>query len=208
MSEDRSADEVIDEGSTVRRMLLYAFLPFWFVPGMLDWYYHRKTKIEETSGTRESLVHSVMFASVGVPVSLALLFEIDGFTLASAALGAAVHEALTLYDVSYAFDRRYTGPAEQHVHSFLEVMPCVGAFLLAGTHPRAFRDLRERPWTAAVPQFRRKKHPVPPAYLAAFFGAVALLIVAPYTEEFVRCYRAFPSLEERPAKPLDDEAVD
>lgn len=192
-----------DESVAMRRMLLFAFLPAWLVPGILDWYYHRKTKIEENSSTRESLTHSAMFASVAMPLTFALLFEIDGFILTSAALAAALHEALTIYDVSYANGRRYTPPAEQHVHSFLEVMPMIGAVLLFSTHPRAAANLVKNPRSAIVPAFRRKRHPVPPAYLAAYYSAVMALIVIPYAEEFIRCLRVHPSLSETPKDPAD-----
>ncbi len=193
-----------EEIDAVRSMLLRIFLPAWFVPAIVDWYFHRKTKIEDTSGARESLAHGLMFASVGVPVTLALLFQVDEFILAASAAAALAHEALTLYDVAYASERRYTGPSEQHVHSFLEVMPIAGAVLIFATHPEPARSLATRPWTALFPRLRRKPKPVPPAYLAAFFAAAAACIVAPYAEEFVRCYRAHPTLRERPIPPQND----
>ena len=187
-----------DEGTAIRALLLYVFLPFWFVPGLLDYALHRKTKIEETSGARESLTHLVMFGLTGVPVTLALLVEIDAFVLASAIMAAAAHEALTLYDVAYAAPRRDTPPSEQHVHAFLEVMPLAGTLMLLGTHPTTSLALVQNPGAALRPRFAPKKHPVPRSYLVAFFGAVAAFIVAPYAEEFIRCLRHNPTLRELP----------
>ena len=191
-------DKSFNESASIRKLLLCAFLPFWFVPGILDYVHHRKTAIERTSGARESLTHLAMFGVVGVPVSLALLFEVDGFILGVAVIGALLHEALTIYDVAYANGRRETSPSEQHVHSFLEVMPLVGAFLLAGTHPKASADLRSNPVSLLQPQFSSKDKPVPKEYLIAFFSAVCALIVVPYGEEFVRCFRTTPTIDELP----------
>ncbi|WP_405561795.1 hypothetical protein [Streptomyces canus] len=38
------------------RYLLYGLLPGWFVPGLADWVMHRHTRIEDTAGTKESLI--------------------------------------------------------------------------------------------------------------------------------------------------------
>jgi len=187
-----------DEGDAIRALLVYAFLPFWLVPGILDYSYHRKTKIEETSGARESLMHGLMFASTGVPVTLALLCEIDPFVLALSAFTALVHEALTIYDVAYAAPRRDTPPSEQHVHAFLEVMPLAGTLMLVGAHPAAALELIKNPIAAFKPRFARKRRPVPRPYLVSFFAAVGALIVLPYGEEFVRCLRRHPTLRELP----------
>ncbi|MBD5654200.1 MAG: hypothetical protein IAI50_03340, partial [Candidatus Eremiobacteraeota bacterium] len=36
-------DAPSDEEVAIRRYLLYFFMPLWFVPGLADWYWHRKT---------------------------------------------------------------------------------------------------------------------------------------------------------------------
>ena len=192
------SDKAFDEGDAIRKWLLCAYLPLWFVPGVMDYFHHRKSAIERTSGARESLTHLAMFGVVGAPISLALFFEVDGFILGGSAFAAFLHEVLTVYDVAYANARRETSPAEQHVHSFLEVMPLVGAFLLAGTHPNAVADLRANPRSILRPKLARKRVPVPREYLIAFFAAVCAFIIAPYAEEFVRCYRCNPTLDELP----------
>src|SRR5947208_2924975 len=64
-----SASEV--EEATVR-YLLYGVVPAWFVPGVLDWLQHRRTRIERTAGVRESLIHLLMMTEIGVPITLAL----------------------------------------------------------------------------------------------------------------------------------------
>ncbi|WP_412775329.1 hypothetical protein [Streptomyces violaceus] len=46
----------VDVGDATTRYLLYGLLPSWFVPGVADWVMHRRTRIEETAGTKESLI--------------------------------------------------------------------------------------------------------------------------------------------------------
>ena len=52
---------------------MYVVLPLWFVPGVLDYVMHRRSHIQDTAGPRESLIHLVMRAEVGVPAWLGLL---------------------------------------------------------------------------------------------------------------------------------------
>ena len=59
MSGDQAADIARGAGAGVAvdvattRFLLYGLLPGWFVPGLADWLMHRRTRIEDTSGTKE-----------------------------------------------------------------------------------------------------------------------------------------------------------
>ncbi|OXH90127.1 diguanylate cyclase, partial [Burkholderia multivorans] len=62
---------------------------------------------------------------------VALLFEIDLTVLALMAAGFVLHEFTALADVRYAVSRRDVSPFEQHVHSFLEMMPLVALSLIA-----------------------------------------------------------------------------
>src|SRR5690349_17776061 len=107
----------------VRYYLLYFILPLWILAGMTDYFLHKRTRIENTSGTKESILHLLQLTEAGVPVVLGLLFDINALIMA-VMLGAVVlHEATALWDVTYAHTRRYIGPLEQHVHSFMEVLP-------------------------------------------------------------------------------------
>jgi uncharacterized membrane protein len=107
----------------VRYYLLYFILPLWILAGMTDYFLHKRTRIENTSGTKESILHLLQLTEAGVPVVLGLLFDINALIMA-VMLGAVIlHEATALWDVTYAHTRRYLGPLEQHIHSFLEVLP-------------------------------------------------------------------------------------
>ena len=109
-----------------RSFFLFVALPAWLGPGLLDWRCHRRTHIEEPAngGTTESLVHSAMFAEAGLPLLLAAAFEMNPFLVTLMTGAAASHEVTAMLDVRLALkSRRHVSQWEQHIHSFLEVMP-------------------------------------------------------------------------------------
>ncbi|HEY8310735.1 MAG TPA: hypothetical protein VIG47_09265, partial [Gemmatimonadaceae bacterium] len=120
---------------TAEAFLIYGVLPAWAAAGFADWVCHRLTDIHKTSGTHESLTHALMLASLGVPATLALLFEIDASVLRAALAGTILHEAIVLWDVAYAANRRKVTTTEQHIHSFLEVLPWMSTGIIASLHP-------------------------------------------------------------------------
>jgi hypothetical protein len=67
--------------------------------------------------------------SIGIPPLMALLFEVNAAVIATAIGAAAVHEALTFWDIAYAEPLRRPEPNEQHVHSFLEVLPIMALLI-------------------------------------------------------------------------------
>jgi hypothetical protein len=100
--------------------------PAWLGPGLLDWWCHWRTHIEEVGngGTKESLVHSAMFAEAGIPLLLAAVLEMNPLLITLMTSAAAIHEATAMFDVRVAFESdRHVSQFEQHVHSSLEVMP-------------------------------------------------------------------------------------
>src|SRR3954453_13717014 len=105
------------ERETARRLLLYAVPPAWIAAGLADWVCHRATRIEETSGEKESLIHLLIQAEFGVPVLLTLFCEITPPVIASEIAAFVAHEATVYWDLTYTAPRRDTGPFEQQVHS-------------------------------------------------------------------------------------------
>lgn len=172
-----------------RRYLLYVTIPLWVVTGLLDYVWHRRTKIETTSGTTESIIHLLMMSEAGLPMLLGLFLEINaGFLLLMIAAFFA-HSATAIWDVAYAVDRRKVEPSEQHVHSFLEVLPfCAVSFVIC-LHPDQFASLFKS--GSHKPDFglKWKRPPLPAAYIVGSLAAVAINGTA-YTEELVRCLRA------------------
>ncbi|MEV6765517.1 diguanylate cyclase [Streptomyces sp. NPDC051105] len=173
-----------------RRFLLYGVLPLWVVPGLADWWMHRRTRIEHTSGTKESVVHALMMTEAGIPVLVGLLARVNPLVLSVMGGAALAHGATAVYDVSLAVGEREVRPIEQHIHSFLEVLPLTALAFTACLHAdQVRRTLRG----GRGPQDWRllpKQHPLPARYLAGLAGAVAAGVVVPYAEELRRCLRA------------------
>ncbi len=180
--------------------LLYVLMPLWTIPGFGDYLCHRRAKIESTSGTQESITHSLMMASVAVPALQALLFETNALTLVVSAGALAFHELVVIWDVAYAAPRRHVSVTEQHLHGFLEVLPFATlSFLLCLRADQALAILglsNEKPDFA----LRFKAEPPPRAYVAGLLALIALSIGIPYSEELLRCMRVNPSPLPRPRR--------
>ena len=73
-----------------QRLLLGGVMPLWLGAGLADWNLHRRTRIEETAGPQESLIHHLMFAETGVSVLLGLFCEVNAGVLAAAYAAAGV----------------------------------------------------------------------------------------------------------------------
>jgi hypothetical protein len=188
-SETRGADESSDTAGATERYLLYFIVPLWVIAGSLDYFRHRRTKIETTSGTLESAIHALMMTEAGIPLLLGLVFEVNAGVILLMIAAFFTHAATAIWDVAFAVERRKVTPNEQHIHSFLEVLPfCAVSFVIC-LHWKQFTSLfgldGEKPRFA----LRKKTPPLPTSYLAGFLGAVAINAAA-YGEEIMRCFRA------------------
>lgn len=182
----RSAD--VEEAS--RRFLLLGLLPLWVVPGLADWWMHRRTHIERTSGAKESMVHALMMTEAGVPVVVGLLARVNPLVLTTMGAAAVAHGATAVYDVWLATGEREIRPIEQHIHSFLESLPFMGTTAIACLHWKQVRELLHAGGGPDAWRFRWKERPLPPNYLAGVAAAITGLIALPYGEELSRCVRA------------------
>ncbi len=200
-AEQRRANEHLTAW-TMQTYLLYVLLPLWTIPGFGDYLCHRRSKIELTSGTQESLTHCFMMTAIGAPVALALFFETNALTLAVAAGALALHELVDIWDVAYAAPRRYVSATEQHFHSFLECLPfATFSFLLCLRADQVLAILgigKEKPDF----RLRLKSEPPPRGYVAGLLLTVTLAIGVPYAEELLRCLRVNPSPLARPKRDL------
>lgn len=169
--------------------ILYFFIPLWIVVGFGDWLFHRLTKISETSGIKESLLHFLMLGEIGIPLLMGLLLEINALVLAVMILGFLAHEATVLWDLRYAADKRNILPGEQIIHSFQELLPLMMLVLIVFLHWDQFIALISMNGTAIF-QFQMKQEPLPPSYLAIVLASTGLMIALPYMEELWRCYSA------------------
>jgi hypothetical protein len=175
-----------DPGELTRRFLLYFVLPVWLAAGVADWLCHRAAEIERTTGPKESLIHLLMLAEVSLPVMAGLFLEITSPVLGLMIASFVLHDSTALWDVSYALTRREISPIEQHVHSYLEMMPLMAIAFLAVLHWPEFTALlgsgAAKEWRAIRPK-RRK---LPARYLAAVLSANLLFELLPYLEELGR----------------------
>ena len=173
-----------------RRFLLYGMLPLWVVPAVADWWMHRRTRIEHTSGTKESVVHALMMTEAGIPVAMGLLARINPLVLSVMGGAAAAHTATALYDVTLATEKREVRPVEQHIHSFLEVLPLAGLSFIGCLHADQVRaTLRGGPdrddW-----RLLPKDRPLSAPYLLGLGAVIGAGVALPYAEELRRCVRA------------------
>lgn len=179
-----------DVESAGRRFLLYGVMPLWFVPSVADWTMHRRTRIEDTSGVRESAVHALMMAEAGVPVAMGLLAKVNPLVLSVMGGAALAHGATAVWDVHLAGKKREVRPLEQHIHSFLEVLPLTALAYLCTLHPDQVRaTLRGGPG-AGDWKLRPKDSPLSARYLAGIGLGLGLCVALPYAEEMTRCVRA------------------
>jgi hypothetical protein len=184
----RIPDQATNAETALLRYIIYGILPAWFIPGLLDWNQHRRSRIEQTSGTCESLIHLLMMTEVGVPLTLGLLCEINPLILATILTAIAAHEATALWDVSTAeHSGRQVSTWEQHVHSFLESMPIMAASALGCLRWRQVRELLGGAHSRDAWRLRWKKEPLPTGYLAAIGAGVVAAVALPYGEELRRC---------------------
>src|SRR6195952_372602 len=115
-------------------LLLYAILPLWLGGGGARWLCHRASHIECTTGAKETLIHLLMLAEIGVPLGAAIFLQVDAALFALMIVAFFAHELTALWDVSYAVSARVVTPIEQHVHSFLEMIPLMAFLALAQRH--------------------------------------------------------------------------
>ncbi|WP_184738338.1 diguanylate cyclase [Streptomyces netropsis] len=181
-----------DVENASRRFLMYGVLPLWFVPAVADWVMHRRTRIEETSGVRESAVHALMMTEAGIPVVAGLVAKVNPLVLSLMGGAAVAHGATALWDVTIATHDREVHPVEQHIHSFLEVLPLSAAAFTACLHWDKVRAGLRNGKEAAADDWKLvpKDQPLPAAYLASVGAAVGLFVALPYAEEMLRCVRA------------------
>jgi hypothetical protein len=174
----------------VRLLLLYFILPVWLLAGIADYLCHRATDIAHTSGWKESIFHLAMFGEVAIPLLMCLFLEINALTFAVMIVAFVAHELTALWDVSFAITRRHVSPIEQHVHSFLEMIPLMAGAFVAVLHWPQLLALFGLGAEAARFDITWKDAPLPASYIVAVLAAALLLELLPYLEELVRGLRA------------------
>jgi len=183
-------------------LLLYFVLPVWLIAGFADWICHRATDIENTTGLKESWIHILMFLEMGLPLLSALFLEVNALVIAFMIVLFFCHEATAQWDVSYAVTAREVKPIEQHVHSFLEMVPLMALLLVISRHWPQFQALfgfGDEPQFQALfgfgdepPRFELmwRADPLPTGYIIFVLSAIFLLEMLPWLEEYWRGKKA------------------
>jgi hypothetical protein len=176
------------EERAIANYVMGVVMPLWIASGSIDYVLHKRSRIEATSGTYESVLHAAGISMSAVPVLAGLFLEIDAGVLLAMIAGYVAHAGMTIWDVAYASEKRDVVPTEQHVHGMLEFLPFAAlSFMLVAYRRQALALVGrgERPRFA----FRRKRTPLPAAPVAATIAAFTAFVALPYVEELVRCMR-------------------
>jgi hypothetical protein len=181
--------------------LLYVILPVWMLAGLADFACHRVMRIEHSAGVRESLLHLLMLAELGMAILAPLLLEPTAAVLILMLLACLAHEVTMCVDLAYAQSRRVIPWIEQWVHGMQQALPwawLTGWALLAAPQSMALAGLGEVPpdWRLAF-----KSPPLPVSYLLVVVAGSLLLVWAPFLQECWRCLRARPASHPSPAVP-------
>ncbi|WEQ56954.1 hypothetical protein LV564_07820 [Komagataeibacter nataicola] len=195
---EREPAETDTTRQVARKMIQYFVIPLWLTAGLTDWWCHRRTDIEHTTGLKETGIHLLMLGEAAFPVMAGLFLEIDAPVLSLMIASFFVHEATAMWDVSYAVTRREVQPVEQHVHSFLEMVPLLAVALIAVLHWPQLQALMGRKVIRSHP-IRLKRVPLGLRYAVGALGAMAVFEVLPYCEEALRDWKANPGRLTPPA---------
>ncbi len=170
-------------------LILYGLLPLWGIAGFIDWCCHRATRVEATSGLKESLIHSLMGLQLGIPILLCLLFEINVLVLLICLAMWLVHEVSAHWDVHYAAPRRHISIWEVHVHNYMATVPLYLLMLVAVLNWDVVVKAFTLDWSGELTLRPLQERPGGSGYLPAYLAFMAVLCVGPYLEENIRCLR-------------------
>ncbi|WP_311223828.1 MULTISPECIES: hypothetical protein [unclassified Acidovorax] len=112
-------------------VLLQVVLALWIVAGFADWWSHRRTQIERTSGIAESLCHWLLLIQMGTAIVLCIAFRPNLLLLTLLLFLWVSHQTTTFLELRWVAPVREITPAEQMTHSFLEILPVAGILLLS-----------------------------------------------------------------------------
>jgi hypothetical protein len=170
-------------------LILFGLLPLWGIAGFIDWCCHRATRVESTSGLKESLIHSLMGIQLGVPIILCLMFEVNVFVLLVCIAMWIAHELVAHWDVHYATPRRHISIWEVHVHNYMATVPLYLLMLVAVLNWDVVQKLVRFDWAGQFALRPLARRPGGDGYLPAYLSFMAVLCVFPYLEENIRCLR-------------------
>ena len=161
-------------------LLGYVLFPLWLLSGLADYAVHRRTSIETTSGTHESLLHLLQTGEIAFPALMLLFLDVNALVLVLMAFGVAAHTWTAWRDVRYASTLREITPFEQFVHAFLFSLPLFALAVVVVLHwPQvaALSDAADAP--AQAWRLAWKSPPFDTGVIAAVLAASLLFGVLP-----------------------------
>lgn len=167
----------------------YVLFPIWLSAGFADWLFHRRTRIERTSGVRESVLHALMIAEMGVAVLVFLFLEINAATLLLLIALYALHEVTVFSDLTTAHHARELPPLEQLVHGIMEAVPMAALTVLCIANWQQLVGLVGAPETTLDLSLRWRDPPFALTTVATILSLSVVFVVAPFAEELLRCLR-------------------
>jgi hypothetical protein len=183
-------------------VLMAGLAPVWLLAGLADYACHRIQRIESNAGVRESVLHLLMLAELGMGIFVALFLQLTAAAYALLVTACVAHELTTLADLAYAESRRRIPWYEQWVHGLQQALPWTGLVLLmlvGAPQALALFGLGSEPadWS-----LRWKDHPLPVAFVAGFPAASVLMVGLPFAEEFARCSRRLSARSTTAERPV------
>jgi len=173
----------------IQSVLMYFILPLWLLSATADYFCHRASEIEKTAGPKETYIHLLGIAEMGIPVLAALFLEINSLIIAIMIFFYLLHEMTTYWDVAYAHSVRDVSPIEQHVHNYLATLPFMALVLVVVLHWGQFTSLFGLGIETADFGLRWKSAPLPILYISSVLILVVLIDLIPFAEELVRSLR-------------------
>lgn len=179
-----------DTNDLLVNLILYGALPLWGIAGFMDWCCHRATRIESTSGLRESLLHSLMGVQLGIPILLCLLFEINVLVLAICVVMWLMHEFIAHMDVHLAAPQRHISIWEMHAHNYLATIPLFLLMLILVMNWPVVQQLVSFDFSGGLALQRVSVPHGGASYMPWYLAFMAVVCVVPYIEENARCLLA------------------
>ena len=170
-------------------LILYGLLPLWGICGFIDWCCHRATRVERTSGVKESLIHSLMGVQLGIPIILCLVFEVNVLVLLICILMWLLHEFVAHWDVHYATPLRHISIWEVHVHNYMATVPLYLLMLILVLNWDVALQTLTLHWSGQLTLHRLTAPRGGSGYLPAYLTFMVVFCVFPYLEENIRCLR-------------------
>lgn len=187
----------MDTNHLLINFMLYVLLPLWGIAGCVDWFCHRATRIEATSGIKETLLHSVMGVQIAVPILLCLLFRVNVMILLICIVVWLAHEWVAHWDVRIASPKRTISIWEMHAHSYLSTLPLYMLIIIAVVNWPVVMQLVTLEWAG---QFSFAPVTIPhggSSYMPLYLSFMAVVCVFPYMEENIRCLRYWQQTNKR-----------